>query len=60
MAGLRRRECGLHHWWVGGLCALEGLLSSIRVMSKRGSAGRWLANRLTTWGFHVKIRAVNL
>ena len=60
MAGLRRREYGLHRWWMGRLYALDGLLSSMRVMSERGSAGRRLANRLTTWGFHVKIRTVNL
>lgn len=60
MADLRRREYGLHRWRVGRLYAREGLLSSFRVMSERGITGCRLANRLTTWGFHVKIRTVNL
>ena len=49
-----------HHWWVGRLYALDGLDSSIRVMSEMGRVGYWLANRLTTWEFHVKIRAVHV
>ena len=55
LAGLRCRECGLHHWWVGRLYALDGLLSLFRVMSEGRIAGCRPANRLTTWGFHVKI-----